>query len=148
MGRKLSQILEESGIPMNYRVGGAASAQVTDREVRREPCPRTWILNYAKEARRLETMETDPGQQREYRDIAECLEWIADNPPRTFRETVQLCWTVHIAVLNEDAISGLSPGRLGQVLWPLVRAGHPGGTAYRRRSAGASGMPAGKIHLH
>ena len=54
----------------------------------------------------------------EYGEIAECLEWIAYYPPRTFREAVQLCWIIHVGVLNEDAISGLSPGRLGQVLWP------------------------------
>ncbi len=79
---------------------------------------RTWILNYAKEVRRFESMETDPAQKKEYQEIAECLEWIAHHPPRTFREALQLCWIIHIAVLNEDAISGLSPGRLGQVLWP------------------------------
>jgi len=77
-----------------------------------------WVLNYAREARRLEAGEEDGAQKTEYRDIAACLEWIAHHPPRTFREAMQLCWTIHVAVLNEDAISGLSPGRLGQVLWP------------------------------
>ncbi len=77
-----------------------------------------WILNYAHEARRLEAAEKDPVQKKEYEEIAQCLEWVAHHPPRTFREALQLCWTIHIAVLNEDAISGLSPGRLGQVLLP------------------------------
>ncbi|MFC2038031.1 pyruvate formate lyase family protein, partial [Chloroflexota bacterium] len=77
-----------------------------------------WILNYAQEARRLEAGEPDPAQRQEYGEIAECLEWIAHHPPQTFRQALQLCWTLHTAVLNEDAISGLSPGRLGQVLWP------------------------------
>ena len=78
----------------------------------------TWILNYAREARRLAAMEQEPVQKQEYLDIVNCLEWIAHHPPRTFREALQLCWTIHVAVLNEDAISGMSPGRLGQVLWP------------------------------
>ncbi len=77
-----------------------------------------WIHNYAKEARRLEGSELDPIQKREYGDIAERLEWVAHHPPRTFREAMQLCWTTHLAVLNEDVASGLSPGRLGQVLFP------------------------------
>jgi 4-hydroxyphenylacetate decarboxylase large subunit len=77
-----------------------------------------WILNYAKEARRLEARETDGRQRQEYAEIADCLAWIAHHQPRTFREALQLAWTLHVAVLNEDAISGLSPGRLGQVLWP------------------------------
>lgn len=77
-----------------------------------------WILNYAVEARRLEAAEPDPSQKQEYGEIADCLEWIAHHPPQTFRQVLQLCWTLHVAVLNEDAISGLSPGRVGQVLWP------------------------------
>ncbi len=77
-----------------------------------------WVENYAREARRLEAAEREPVQRAEYTQIAECLEWIAHRPPRTFYEAVQLTWIVHVAVLNEDVISGLSPGRLGQVLWP------------------------------
>lgn len=77
-----------------------------------------WILNCAKEAHRLEETETDPHQKREYKEIAERLESIAHKKPTSFREAIQLVWTLHIAVLNEDAISGLSPGRLGQVLYP------------------------------
>jgi len=78
-----------------------------------------WILNYAKEARRLAGLTDDAAQKKEYEDIAERLEWISTNPPRTFREALQLTYTTHIAILNEDAISGLSPGRLGQVLYPF-----------------------------
>lgn len=77
-----------------------------------------WILNYAKEAQRLAGITEDEQQRREYREIAECLHWIAHHQPRTFREALQMIYTLHIAVLNEDAISGLSPGRVGQVLYP------------------------------
>jgi 4-hydroxyphenylacetate decarboxylase large subunit len=77
-----------------------------------------WILNYAKEAARLEALETEPRQKKEYREMAERLEWIAHNPPRTFIEAFQIIETVHVAALNEDAISGLAPGRIGQVLYP------------------------------
>jgi len=87
----------------------------------------SWIRTHAGEVRRLEARESDPDQKREYGEIADCLEWIAAEPPRTFREALQLCWIIHVAVLNEDAISGLSPGRLGQVLFPWfdadIRAG-------------------------
>ncbi|MCW7754862.1 4-hydroxyphenylacetate decarboxylase large subunit [Desulfobotulus sp. H1] len=77
-----------------------------------------WILNYAREARRLEAIEKDTVQRKEYGEIADSLEWIAHHPPRTFREAFQLIETVHLSVLNEDAISGLSPGRIGQILYP------------------------------
>jgi 4-hydroxyphenylacetate decarboxylase large subunit len=77
-----------------------------------------WIRNYAQEARRLAFTEPDAKQRKEYEEIAERLEWIEHKPPRNFRDAIQLCWTTHLAVLNEDAISGMSPGRLGQVLYP------------------------------
>lgn len=77
-----------------------------------------WILNYVKEAKRLISITEDKVQREEYEEIANCLEWIAHNQPRTFKEALQLTYTIHIACLNEDAISGLSPGRVGQVLYP------------------------------
>lgn len=78
----------------------------------------SWIEHYAEEARRLACREEDPAQKGEYAELAERLTWIAHHPPRTFSEALQLTYFLHTAVLNEDCISGLSPGRLGQVLWP------------------------------
>ncbi|BDU75958.1 4-hydroxyphenylacetate decarboxylase large subunit [Mesoterricola sediminis] len=77
-----------------------------------------WISNYAKEARRLEGLEKDPAQKREYAQIAERLEWLSANKARDFRDAIQMILTTHLAVVNEDAISGMSPGRIGQVLYP------------------------------
>ncbi|MCX5973104.1 MAG: MFS transporter, partial [Coprothermobacterota bacterium] len=77
-----------------------------------------WIEHYAEEARRLARGEENPAQKREYAELTERLTWIAHRPPRTFSEALQLTYLLHTAVLNEDCISGLSPGRLGQVLWP------------------------------
>jgi len=79
---------------------------------------RQWILNYAEEARFLASIEQDENQKREYQEIEKRLLHLADHPPRDFHDATQLVWIFHIAVLNEDAISGLSPGRLGQVLYP------------------------------
>jgi 4-hydroxyphenylacetate decarboxylase large subunit len=80
-----------------------------------------WIKNYAKEAERLAGMEKDPTQKKEYTEIAQRLNRIAHKPPKNFKDALQFCWAMHIAVLNEDAISGLSPGRLGQVLYPYYK---------------------------
>jgi len=77
-----------------------------------------WIRNYAKEASTLASLEKETQQKKEYEEMAERLEWISAHPPRNFHEALQLLWTFHIAILNEDAISGLSPGRVGQVLFP------------------------------
>jgi 4-hydroxyphenylacetate decarboxylase large subunit len=78
----------------------------------------TWFLNYAKEARRLVSITEDDKQRTEYADIAAMLETIAHFPPRTFKEALQMTCLIHFAVLNEDSASGMSPGRVGQVLFP------------------------------
>ena len=86
-----------------------------------------WIINYAKEARRvsakyakfeIKNLKSKIGIAEALIEVAELLERIAHKPPSTFREALQLVYLLHIAVLNEDAISGLSPGRIGQVLYP------------------------------
>jgi len=93
-----------------------------------------WMLNYAKEARRLAAIEQNPGQKREYQEIGDRLEWLSEKPPRDFHDALQLHWTFHVAVLNEDCISGLSPGRLGQVLYPWWRRDMKRGTLTRERT--------------
>lgn len=79
----------------------------------------TWIMNHAEEAKIMASLESDDQQKKEYLEIAERLEWLSNHPPRNFHDALQLVWIFHVAVLNEDAISGLSPGRLGQVLYPF-----------------------------
>jgi 4-hydroxyphenylacetate decarboxylase large subunit len=78
-----------------------------------------WILNYSKEARFMASLEDEQIQKSEYLDIADRLERLSENRPDSFHDALQLVWIFHVAVLNEDAISGLSPGRLGQVLYPF-----------------------------
>jgi 4-hydroxyphenylacetate decarboxylase large subunit len=96
-----------------------------------------WMLNYASEAMLMASLEDIPispslqteragvstkkfsKQKKEYLETEERLKWLSENPPRTFHDALQLVWIFHVAVLNEDAISGLSPGRLGQVLYPF-----------------------------
>lgn len=93
-----------------------------------------WIRNYAQEAEELARTERNENQKREYTEISEALTWISSHPPRTFQEALQLCWTFHVAVLNEDCISGLSPGRLGQVLYPWWKQDMDNGTLTREQT--------------
>lgn len=78
----------------------------------------TWFENYAREATRLEAYAVDPIQKQEYADIADMMAWIAHKQPRTFKEALQMTCLIHFAVLNEDSASGMSPGRVGQALFP------------------------------
>jgi len=95
---------------------------------------RSWIRNYAEEARVMAGLEEDTSQKAEYMEMADRLDWIAVNPPRNFHDALQILWTFHISVLNEDAISGLSPGRVGQVLYPWWQRDMKAGTLDRDRT--------------
>ncbi|MCX6244091.1 MAG: 4-hydroxyphenylacetate decarboxylase large subunit [Bacteroidetes bacterium] len=94
----------------------------------------SWIRNHAGEARFMASLEKDETQAAEYLDMAGRLDWLAENPPRTFHDALQLVWIFHVAVLNEDAISGLSPGRLGQVLYPYWKRDVENGILNRERT--------------
>ncbi len=72
----------------------------------------TWHLHYADEAKRLAATEKNAKQKKEYEEIAEIMEHIAHKQPRNFREALQMIYMVHMASVNEDAISGMSPGRI------------------------------------
>ena len=80
-----------------------------------------WIVNYAEEAEFLASIEKDEIQKKEYNEMADRLFWLSSKSPRSFHDALQLIWIFHVAVLNEDAISGLSPGRVGQILYPYWR---------------------------
>lgn len=87
-----------------------------------------WFLNYAKEARRLASVTADAVQKQEYIDIAEMMEHIAHNRPATFKQALQMTCLIHFAVLNEDSASGMSPGRVGQALFPWYEQEKAAGT--------------------
>lgn len=94
-----------------------------------------WISNHSKEAQFMAALEVDNSTaQLDYLAIAERLDWLSKKPPRTFHDALQLIWIFHVAVLNEDAISGLSPGRLGQVLYPFWKRDIDNGTITREKT--------------
>ncbi len=87
-----------------------------------------WFLNYAKEARRLEAETKDAVMKKEYADVAEMMEHIAHERPATFKQALQMTCLIHFAVLNEDSASGMSPGRVGQALFPWYEQEKAAGT--------------------
>ncbi|MEI6297334.1 MAG: 4-hydroxyphenylacetate decarboxylase large subunit, partial [bacterium] len=93
-----------------------------------------WIKNYAEEALFLASIEKEEKQKNEYLEMAERLGWISSKPPRSFHDALQMLWLFHVAVLNEDAISGLSPGRVGQVLFPFWQRDMKNGVIDRQKT--------------
>ncbi len=93
-----------------------------------------WTINYADEALFLASIEQEPKQKSEYLEMADRLNWISSRPPRSFHDALQMLWLFHVAVLNEDAISGLSPGRVGQVLFPYWQRDMKNGIINREKT--------------
>ena len=77
-----------------------------------------WCENYAKQAGYLASIETDAALRANYQKIAEVMANVAHKKPASFWEAIQMTLCCHLGVVNEDPQSGLSIGRLGQILQP------------------------------
>jgi pyruvate formate-lyase/glycerol dehydratase family glycyl radical enzyme len=78
----------------------------------------TYASRYAQKARELAETECDAGRKSELLQIAENCSWVPLNPPRTFWETLQFFWFVHLGLHLEVAGSNEVPGRMDQYLYP------------------------------
>jgi formate C-acetyltransferase len=77
---------------------------------------------YAEEAARTSLGESDPERRRELETIAATCRRVPAQPPRTFREAVQMVWFVQVGrILAENAVA-LNLGRLDQALAPYYGA--------------------------
>jgi choline trimethylamine-lyase len=77
---------------------------------------------YAQEAARLAEEERDPVRREELERIAAVCRRVPAQPPRTFREALQMVWFVQVGrVLSENAVA-LNLGRLDQYLYPFYLA--------------------------
>lgn len=77
--------------------------------------------NLAAEAEALANKESDALLRKEFREIAKIHRHIPAKPARTFREGLTAIWICWIAIHLENANSGLSLGRLDQVLSRLYQ---------------------------
>ena len=56
------------------------------------------------------------------RQAGEACAWIADRPPSTFQQALQLTWLTHVFLHAESpSTAAISFGRLDQYLWPYLR---------------------------
>ncbi len=79
-----------------------------------------YIRRYAELARQMASSGKE--RQNEFIEIAEVCEWIASEPPRTFREALQLVWFVHLGIKMDDGGVGHSFGRFDQYLYPFYES--------------------------
>ncbi|SHI07758.1 formate C-acetyltransferase [Sporobacter termitidis DSM 10068] len=76
------------------------------------------IRRYAALAGEMAEGETDVGRQAELRKTAEICAWIAENPPRTFWEAIQLVNLANTLIHIECNGHSVSYGRFDQYMYP------------------------------
>jgi pyruvate formate-lyase/glycerol dehydratase family glycyl radical enzyme len=77
------------------------------------------IRRHSDEALRLREMTGDETRRRELREIADTCLWVSTEPPRTFREALQLFWFCCLAMAAESQ-SCIPIGRFDQDLYPYL----------------------------
>ena len=76
---------------------------------------------HAQAARELAATERDGTRKAELLGIAEACDAIAENPPKTFREAMQLHYFIFVGLFIEGNAGGYSPGRMDQNLYPYYK---------------------------
>ncbi|MBA7580860.1 Choline trimethylamine-lyase [subsurface metagenome] len=77
-----------------------------------------FIRRYEKLAQELDLKEKNLDRKEELEKISNCCNWIAENPPRTFFEALQMTWFVHLLRWIESNGHSVTIGRLDQFLYP------------------------------
>jgi len=87
---------------------------------------------YANKALELADKETDNKRKKELLEIAEVCRHVPANPPRSFREALQMYWFVHLGVIIElNTWDSFCPGKLDQHLYPFYKREVEAGTLTR-----------------
>lgn len=84
---------------------------------------RAFAARFAAAARAQADVTSDPERRAELEAIAVACDRVPWLPPRTFAEAVQSLWfTQNAAIISYGAGSGITPGRVDQLLFPYYRA--------------------------
>lgn len=80
------------------------------------------IKNYARECERKAVECSDPQRKAELEKMAQGLDWIAENPARTFWEACQAVIMYQILLYMEARHPALAFGRFDQYTWPYLES--------------------------
>jgi len=73
-------------------------------------------------AREQAAVEKDDKRRKELEEMAEVLQHVPANPPRTFQESLQFYWTVEVTVHYFARWGVASGARFDQIWWPYYEA--------------------------
>lgn len=94
----------------------------------------TLARRYATECRRQAAGCADEARRAELLEMAEGLEWVPENPARTFLEAVQSMYMYQIAMSLDGNLHGLTFGRVDQYLIDFYKADLAAGRITRERA--------------
>ena len=80
------------------------------------------LINHATKIVEQTIPGASPPRQSELYEMAAICQWITREPPRTFRETLQLLWLTLLGTQRGDQIALVNPGRLDRTLWSYYEA--------------------------
>ena len=96
------------------------------------------IIRYAQRhaelARQQAKAEKDETRKKELEELADILDWVPANPPRTFHECLQFNWIVEITAHFLTLCGNGSGARLDQVWWPYYEADMKAGRITREKA--------------
>ncbi|MBI2847348.1 MAG: hypothetical protein HYX82_05660 [Chloroflexi bacterium] len=95
----------------------------------------SYANRHARLARELAAREQNPVRKVELERIAEICEWVPKNPPRSFYEAVQSFWLLLLALNQETASQGETPGRFDQYIYPFYEKDIREGKLTRQEAA-------------
>jgi len=81
-----------------------------------------YAKRYAVKLERMAEEEKDARRKEELRQMAEICRWVPAHAPRTFWETLQHYWFIHVGITYEtNPWDSFTPGRLDQHLYPFYK---------------------------
>jgi len=82
----------------------------------------TWTKRYGQECARQAAECTDPVRKEELLTMADSLNWIVENPCRTYWEAMQCIYIYHLGMCLDGQQHGISLGRVDQYLGKFYEA--------------------------
>jgi pyruvate formate-lyase/glycerol dehydratase family glycyl radical enzyme len=96
------------------------------------------IIRYARRhaelAREQARVEKDETRKKELEEMADILDWVLANPPRTFHECLQFNWIIEITAHFLTLCGNGSGARLDQIWWPYYEADMKAGRITREKA--------------
>lgn len=82
---------------------------------------RTLASNYSKKAREMAAVETRAQRKAELLEMADMMNWVPWNPPRNFREAIEVVWLTYMLLNIECAGPSITYGRFDQYMYPFYK---------------------------